>query len=279
MGTVVSVHIVLADDAGPLPGAEDPDVDAAIEGCLTSLRTDEATFTPFAASSEVRRIARGDLTLEDASPVVREVHAACQEALVTTEGRFDAWWQGWFDPTGYVKGWSVERAYRAHLAPLLDRPGTVAVGVSCGGDLRVGTAPAAVGGTGWSWRTGVVDPHDRTRLVATLELTDGAVATSGTAERGAHIVDPRTRAPARGALPGGTTSAVASATVVSDRLDHADLWATSAVVSGFEDLTWVAGAGTRSGLLVAADGRTRRWAAGVELIDAEDVPPGASLRP
>ena len=42
------------------------------------------------------------------------------------------------------------------------------------------------------WRIGVEDPHDPQRLVAVVPVRTGAVATSGTAHRGAHLVDART---------------------------------------------------------------------------------------
>jgi thiamine biosynthesis lipoprotein len=48
-------------------------------------------------------------------------------------------------------------------------------------------------------------------------------------------------------------------------LTRADLWATTAVVAGIDDLSWMPRSGTRSGIVVAPDGRVRRWANGVEL--------------
>jgi len=87
-------------------------------------------------------------------------------------------------------------------------------------------------------------------------VRDGAVATSGMAERGTHIVDPRT---------GGGAAGVASATVVASSLAHADVWATAAVVAGFHDLGWISRAGPTAGILVADDRRVRRWLDGVEV--------------
>ena len=83
----------------------------------------------------------------------------------------------------------------------------------------------------------------------------GAAATSGTAERGAHIVDPRIGVPASG---------VRSATVIAPDLTAADVWATAAVVAG-RDLSWISGAPVTSGLLVTGDGAVRRWISGVEI--------------
>ncbi len=183
---------------------------------------------------------------------MQEVHLNCHAAFDRTQGRFDAWWSGWFDPTGYVKGWAAEHAHRDRLMPMLALPGVAAVGLGVGGDIQVATAPDAV----WSWRIGVADPRLPDAILATIPLRDGAVATSGSAERGHHIVDPRTGEPA---------TSVASATVVTASLTKADVWATASVVAGFDDLSWTPLLPNASGLLVAADGRVRRWAAGVEV--------------
>jgi len=88
-----------------------------------------------------------------------------------------------------------------------------------------------------------------------------AVATSGTAERGAHLIDPRSVRP----VPG-----LVSATVVADTLTVADVWATVAAVSGIDDLDAVRSAPVTSGI-VWADGRVRRWAGGIEIARFESL--------
>ncbi|MFD7308808.1 FAD:protein FMN transferase [Promicromonospora sp. NPDC059942] len=255
MGMPISVHVVLG------PGGRDPDraapvVRPAIGRVFKHLRAVDRVFSTYRADSDVLRLARGELDLADADAMVGEVLRESLAAEVATHGRFSAWWRGWFDPTGLVKGWAVEQATAAHLVPLLAEPDVAAVGVNAGGDLQLHTDPAA----DWRWRVGVADPADRTAVLATIVVDDGAVATSGTAERGLHVVDPATGRPA---------TTVRSATVVADRLSHADLWATTAVVAGFDDLGWLADAHTAQGLLVAPDGRIRRWTGGTEVTVVE----------
>lgn len=46
------------------------------------------------------------------------------------------------------------------------------------------------------WKVPVADPRRRDRLVVELTVDGGSVSTSGTSERGRHILDPRTGAPA-----------------------------------------------------------------------------------
>ena len=108
----------------------------------------------------------------------------------------------------------------------------------------------------WRWNVGIADPRRPGQVIATLEVRNGAVATSGSAERGSHIIDPRTGEPARG---------VVSASVVDDSLARADLWATAAVVAGFDDRSWVARSGTRTGIVIADDGRVTRWLEGISV--------------
>src|SRR6185312_5631473 len=86
-----------------------------------------------------------------------------------------------------VKGWAIERA-----SDLLRDAGSTDHAVNGGGDMQlVGEALP-----GRPWRVGIADPLRPGSLVAVVEATDRAVATSGTAERGAHVVDPFTGRPA-----------------------------------------------------------------------------------
>ncbi|UUT34846.1 FAD:protein FMN transferase [Microbacterium elymi] len=241
MGTAVSIHVI---------GESDDETAAAVAGCVAELRDIESVFSPFRRDSDISRIRRGELRLENADPRVAHVEARCVAAAAHTGGLFDAWWRGWFDPTGFVKGWAVDVGAARHLAPLTAHPQLDAVGIGAGGDLRLFTAPSA----DWIWRIGIADPDHPGGVLATVEVRDGAVATSGTAERGAHIIDPRSGEPA---------TAVRSATVLADDLTTADVWATAAVVAG--DLRWITQAPTTAGMLVAGDGSTRRWVGGVEV--------------
>lgn len=244
MGTVFSAHVIGTP-------SDLPQVESAIASCFAHLSELEAVFSPFRPSSDITRLRTGAAPLDDLDPRVAVVADACRAVETETAGRFSAWRDGWFDPTGYVKGWAADVAAQRWLIPLLTMPGVTAVGLNAGGDVRVSTAP----GADWVWRIGIADPAHPGEVVATVELRDGAVATSGIAERGAHIVDPRDGSVADGLL---------SATVVAADLATADTWATAAVVAG-DDLSWVATAPVSSGLIVARDGAVRRWAGGIEV--------------
>lgn len=84
-----------------------------------------------------------------------------------------------------------------------------------------------------------------------MPLRDGAVATSGTAHRGAHLVDARTGLPPAG---------IAAVTVVHSSLTWADIDATAAFALGPRAATWLGRRVGRAGLVVAADGTITRVA-------------------
>ena len=99
------------------------------------------------------------------------------------------------------------------------------------------------------WTVGIEDPHDRSRLLATLPLRSGGVATSGSAARGAHVLDPRTGEPGGGGL--------LSVTVVGPSLLWADVYATAAFARGRDCEAWLRTLANHVALVVTSDGSTR----------------------
>jgi len=234
MGTTVSIDV--RDDAVPA---------AALEAAAQTLRDLEARFTTFRDDSEIKRIERGELTLAEAHPDVREVLGACAVLRAETDGAFDAWRDGRLDPSGYVKGWAAERA-----ADVLRDHGATHFALNLGGDV------ICVGGTAPNppWRIGVRHPADAARMALVVGLADGAVATSGSYERGDHIVDART---------GRAPNAWRSITILSPDLATADAVATAALAMGEQGPAWAA---RLPGCEVAAIGdQNRLWTtAGLE---------------
>jgi thiamine biosynthesis lipoprotein len=204
-------------------------------------------FSTWLPESPVSRIRDGRDRLGDAHPRIRHVAALSELAGHRTAGAFSAWLPGpdgtlRFDPTGLVKGWAVEQAFdglRERLRPL----GAHDALICAGGDIAVACARTDTP----DWVVAVEDPRDRTRCLRTLHLRTGAVATSGTAARGAHIIDPGTGVPATGLL---------SATVIGPSLTWADIYATAAFVRGPGAVGWLATLADHAALLVAPDGST-----------------------
>jgi thiamine biosynthesis lipoprotein len=211
---------------------------------FAELRAVDALFSTWKPASQVSRLRRGELALAGCDPLVQEVAELCAVARERTDGWFDAdrlpGQDGGlgFDPTGLVKGWAIERAAR-HLTALPDHD----VLIDAGGDVLVGCRRIDTP----DWVVAIEDPADRGRTAATVPLRTGAVATSGTAARGAHIVDPATGQPAHGLL---------SVTVIGPSLLWADVYATAAFARGPDCTTWLASLPGHLGFVVGLDGRT-----------------------
>lgn len=214
---------------------------AAWSDAVSVLRSADRVFSTYRPDSAVSRLGRGEVSLEECPPEVAEVLALGDLAERQSGGAFRVRRAGAdgvdvLDPSGVVKGWAAERA-----AQPLRALGETDFCLSAGGDLvcrtlEPGTAP---------WRIGIEDPRDPRRLVAVVPVRTGAVATSGTVHRGAHLVDART-----GRRPTG----VASVTVVADSLTWADIDATAAFVQGPDAARWLAARPGRVGLVVWDDG-------------------------
>lgn len=215
-------------------------IDAATARIDGHLRQVEARFSPFRPDSLVSRANRGDWSALLADAGFAEVYALAELARRVTDGHFDTAHAGGYDPTGIVKGWAIEDAHRRFLRPLLREDDVEAVALGGGGDIQ--TAVRHDGG--FVWRVGVQDPRDAGATVRTIELRDGAVATSGDYRRGGHIAR--------------TDHGLLQATVVDDRLVFADMWATTAIAAGEAELRRLlatnAGAADVTAVLVRTDG-------------------------
>jgi FAD:protein FMN transferase len=238
MGLPISLHV-----RGPR--ARGPRVAEAVAGFFTDLRDDDRLFSTWRPASPVSRIRRGDLTLREAPPRVRAVAQLCDEANARTGGAFSAWLPGpdgepRFDPTGLVKGWAVQGALTA-LERRLAGLGRYDALVNAGGDVAVVSSRTDTR----DWTIAVENPRERHRTLLSVPLRRGAVATSGTAARGAHLIDPATGAPAREIL---------SATVVGPDLTWADVYATAAFVRGRQALAWVSTLPGHAAIVVDHDG-------------------------
>ncbi len=215
---------------------------------MTELAEVDRVFSTYRPDSVINRLDRGELDLAQCPAVVGEVLGLGARAEAASGGAFstrlpadarDPAGRRRLDPSGVVKGWAAERAAR-HLARLADTDYCL----SAGGDI---TCRAADGSE--PWRIGIEDPHDPTRVIAVVGLRAGAVATSGTAHRGSHLVDART-----GRAPVG----VASVSVIGPSLTWADIDATAAYAQGAGAVGWLRARPITGALVVGTDGRCTR---------------------
>lgn len=245
MGTVFSFDI--RDQ--PTPGLR-----RALTAAVAWLHHVDEVFSTYRPESQISRLGRGEITVAGCDSDVAEVLRLCEEVARVGGGWFSVHAGGRLDPSAVVKGWAVERASR-----LLRRAGSRAHYINGGGDLRlVGGASGPAGpGPARPWRIGVADPLRPGGLATVITGRDLAVATSGTAERGHHILDPHTGRPA---------TALASITLVGRDLTTVDGLSTAAFAMGDGAREWVED-GQEDGLedieafAVTADGRTW-WTSG-----------------
>ncbi|MEU4640774.1 FAD:protein FMN transferase [Micromonospora sp. NPDC023814] len=192
----------------------------ALRDAVAELRAIDLTYGPSRPESLVSRLRRGEISPESYPPLADLVDR-CAAMRAATDGWFDAWAvPGGFDPGGLLGGWAVERA-----AARLRAAGIHDYAVLTGADLVV-RGHAAHGGP---WRVAVHHPTDRHRAPLVLEMTAGAVGTSGVSGRQGHVVDPHTGEPAE---------QLVAATVAGPDLAVADAYATALYAAGPAGLVW-----------------------------------------
>jgi len=233
MGSVASVHV--HDDIS------EERLQIVVNDVFDELDRLESMFSTFRRDSEISRINRGELHHLDSSREVIDVLDACVFMESISSGAFSCRRaDGTLDPAGFVKGWAVERASR-----VFEHAGIRHWYLSLGGDMQLGEAPETHDGRPRGWKVGIAHPTRVGEVVSGLLMQRGAVATSGTAERGHHIVDPRTGRPC---------DHWASLTVCGPSLTWADAYATTAFVMGASGLEWVHGFAGYTALGVRPDG-------------------------
>jgi thiamine biosynthesis lipoprotein len=227
MGTIISLDV-----RSPSPPAP------AVGEVLAWLHAVDATYSTYRADSVVSRLRSGELARGAAPAEVRDVLTACEDLRRRTGGAFDAGvGTERLDPSAYVKGWAVQRG-----AEILSGHGLTDFCLGAGGDVvvRGGAQPARV------WSVGIQHPGDRDAIAAVVAATDLAIATSGSYERGEHIVDPRSATAPRG---------VASVTVAGPDLGTADALSTAAFAMGLDGPAWTLTLAPYEALTILADGR------------------------
>ena len=229
MGTVVTFDICT-----PAPPR---DVQATLDRSVAWLHWVDETFSTYKPMSEVCRFDRGELQIGDCSTELRHVISLCHRFNTETGGFFDAWASGHFDPSGVVKGWSIERA-----SGMLTADGWPDHAVDGGGDVRLRRPPRS----GKPWRAAVRHPLKPDAYCAVVSLDDGAVATSGTYERGPHVINP---------LAGVPATELVSATVVGPDLTVADAYATAAIAMGAGAPSWLETLAGYESLVIGPNGR------------------------
>ncbi len=245
----------------------------------------EKACSRFDPESELRRLVDRPGETVPVSPLLFEAVAFALELARLTDGAFDPTVGGALERRGFNRNYRTgevqssgvddagasfrdvradrrDRTVTLRRALLLD-VGAVAKGmavdlatqalrthedfsVDAGGDVYAHGHNAA----GEPWRIGIQHPRAEGLLVRTLEITDGAVCTSGDYERrsaqgGSHVIDARGRQP---------VERLASVSVLAPTAMAADGLSTAAMILGPERGIPLLESQGVSGLLLAADG-------------------------
>ena len=201
--------------------SEDKLIQAFSEAEKFIYRVDEV-FSTYKENSTISRLKREEIEISSCSPEVQEVWALCKKAMELTEGAFNPWLKG-FDPSGLVKGWAAQKC-----GEIFEKYGVENSLVNAAGDLAL-RGGLLTGGEVTPWEIGIRNPEIKDEIVESFKINTGAIATSGSYEKGAHIYDPFTNLIAIGAR---------SATVIGPDAAIADALATALMVSGKDGAIW-----------------------------------------
>lgn len=247
MGLPVTVALVDREEGkggrrAPFPsgGAGDDGVRARLHGDIARvyayLREVDEQFSPYKKTSEVSRMNRGEIGESEYSDAMRRVLDLAEETKRLTNGYFDVYHEGRFDPSGIVKGLAL-----LDSANILASIGYADFCVEGGGDIEV--RGRNVGRR--KWRIGIRNPFSPDDIIKALVLENRGIATSGLYIRGEHIYDP---------ISGGSAAAIASMTVIGPNVYEADRIATAAFAMGRAGLEFVASLPDFEGYMVEDNG-------------------------
>ncbi len=225
---------------------DQPAFDEAIFRACSKLHAADEIFSLYKPESPLSRLARGETSVAECAPIVDEIWDACEGWEKITDGWFKSFTpQHTFDPSGLVKTWAAREAVQ-----VLEQAGVKDFALNAGGDVWL--ADALIPGINWciaiSKPITIASPDSGVLTVFDLNNTRmRAVATSGSAERGNHIWNPKN--------PDAVQSELVQVTVIADDLVRADVWATAAFAEGPRAIERLNREADLEALFVFADGQ------------------------
>ena len=235
MGTVFVFH-------GRTANAQ---IDQLLDKACEKLHEADRIFSLYKPESPLSQLARGEISVANCPPAVDHVWNLCEQWEQATGGYFKAFTpQHTFDPSGLVKTWAAQSAIDVLLTK-----GVTDFTLNAGGDVWVGDGVT----NDIDWKIGISNPvtiaSPEAGVLAVVNLKNSpyrALATSGSAERGAHIWNPQ------GSEAG--TGDLVQVSVLAKDLVTADVWATAAFAEGPRALNRIAGVDGVEAMFVFDDG-------------------------
>ena len=228
MGTVFSFDI--RDD-------DSSEIETGLCQAVAFLHEVDRIFSTYKSDSDISRLGRLEVTIGECDPLVAAVLEIGERAVADGAGAFTLYPHDLLDPSAVVKGWAIERA-----SSILYDAGSRVHLVNGGGDIQCRSDGS------FDWGVAIADPRDSSRVILAVgdpQAPRFAVATSGSAERGEHIVD------ARGGVAG---VGLLSVTIVGASITDVDIAATTAFALGAQARDWVEAHDGFEALAVLADG-------------------------
>jgi len=203
----------------------DPTVTAqAFDDVFAYFEYVDEKFSTYKQDSEISKINRRELLLEESSEDMKTIFALAEQTRVETNGYFNIQHNDIYDPSGVVKGWAIYNA-----AQILRQEEFNNFYVEAGGDVQM----CGTNGEGQKWRIGIRNPFNLDEIVKVLSITDCGVATSGTYVRGQHIYNPLDY--------DQIITDVLSLTVIGSDIYEADRFATAAFAMGRGGIDFIEG--------------------------------------
>ena len=217
------------------------------------LKNVEEKFSPFLPDSLVSRHTDLGEELQDTffDLEYQEVYSRSIIAKKETQGLFDPFYDGKYNPTGFVKGWAIENAFMKYIKPLIDNNIIEAGAINGAGDIQVGTRLD----NDFSWEIGIEDPENKEKIIAKYSIKNGAVATSGLSKKGQHIKS-------------DNDINYVQVTVVGTYLSDVDVLATAGVVSDEKIWSEIVESKLLTGILLTKKGIKRVFEEG-KITDVE----------
>lgn len=192
-------------------------------------------FSPFRKDSEVTRTNRGEVLAKDYSLQMQDVLAVAEITKQQTNGYFDVWHNGRFDPSGVVKGWAIAKA-----SQFLEKDGFTNFYINAGGDIQTRGKNSEKS----AWKVGIKNPFHPEEIVKVIRLSGKAIATSGTYIRGEHIYNPVTN---------NFQVEVVSMSVIGPNILDADRFATAAFAMGRKGIDFIENLSGFEGYMIDRD--------------------------
>lgn len=198
-------------------------LDEVIHSAVAELHKADEIFSLYKKDSPLSKLSRGECSVADCPEVVSQVWDECESWSEATDGWFSPFTpHNTFDPSGLVKTWAADKA-----AAVLESASVTDFAMNAGGDIRLSQNITP----GFAMRIGISTPvtiaSPAAGVLTVVDLNDTefrAVATSGTAERGEHIWNPKHGS--------AFANQVSQVTVVAKDIVTADVWATALFASG-----------------------------------------------